>query len=284
MVLFFSCSFPLAAQMSAPCVTQKVQLDLSCSCVSTNSCYQAMSKNDKKVYKYKTKTKTDKKLYKLAKEAYDIETKLFSRQIKPSDKAFIDLEKKNQKLDKVVAKRLKWYENFLKSKGAKKWRMKDRVEAMNRKYMKSIPKETIARLNQEGIFGKMNSMLASKLTGKAYGDYVPSSTIRISASGKIIGNTIEELKTDSKEVANNENPLKRNTNDLENRANAMKRKNFKFDTIIKMKEASLFVIISTRYKAVISRNRVTIPIQRETISKEQRQRILGSFQELIKKL
>jgi superfamily II DNA or RNA helicase len=127
-------------------------------------------------------------------------------------------------------------------------------------------------------------MLASKLTGKAYGDYVPSSTIRISASGKIIDNSIEELKTDSKEVANNENPLKRNTNDLENRAKAMKRKNFKFDTIIKKKEASLFIIISTRYKAVISSNRVTIPIQRETISKEQRQRILGSFQELIKKL
>lgn len=261
-----------------------MKLDLACSCVARNSCYQAMSKIDKKVYKHKVKTKTGKKLYKLVKEAYDAETKLFSRQVKADGKLMKDLGKKNKKLDRIVAKRLKWYESFLKVKGAKKWKMKDRVKVMNKHYLQKISKKEQARLKREGIFGKMQAMLKSKLIGGAYGDYVSGTGNLASTRNQVVKDFVNNIDVSTKEVANSDNPLDRNNTDLEARANAMKKKKFKFDTIIKKKKISIFKVISRRYTVVINSQRLRIPTKEGLVTPKQRKKILSGFAELIQKL
>lgn len=272
--------------MSTPCLTDKEALDLSCSCKKSNSCYKAMSKVEQKIFKAKVKSKTDKQIFNFASEGYKLSSKILSREIDLDGIEMKKFEKQGLKLSKVTDKSIKWYEKFLKSKGAKQWKIKDRAAAINKAYLNTVPKDTKDKLDQGSFFQRMSNFLKSKLTGTQVETDFKSNVI---ASNNDIESEVNEEITPSEFVEKaNSDPTTRNNSLVEAKANQMRRKNFKFDTIIKNKNVSIFKIISRRYYNVASRDLLSINAtaadSRVQLSEKDKKRILSGFSELINKL
>lgn len=236
------------AQYKFPCVNNKSQLDLSCSCKKSKSCYKPLKKVDKKIYKLGTQTKMDKKLTKVVMRAYKAEEQLFSGKIKPTNKQFKALDKLNGKLGKIRKKKVKQYEKYLKRKGAKMWKMKDRMAYANKKLLKEIPKSKRDKLLKSGFQSSFAKFFADKSGMKGYVPMKsdPKSGVLIAQDKKSIDDSNDEpttaKTTDNKEYTVDTKGIARTRS-----------KNFKYDTITKKPEVSIFKVISNRYGLVSDR-------------------------------
>lgn len=245
--------YPLSAfsQFKNPCISKDEKIDLSCRCRLTKSCYKPLKKVDKKIYKMGGQTPMDKKLTKVVFKSHKLDEKLFSGQLKDDSKEVKSLIKLNKKLSKINAKKLKAYEKLLKSKGVKKWKMKDRVKAANKLLLKTIPKGKKEILEKNG-FGNDFAKFIAKKSGIT--DYVPLKTN--TKGNKIIlaredGKRIEEIQNSNVTDKTNSSPFV--NQDASKLVEKSKDKKYKFNTINKNAQLSLFKIISNRYSLIHKR-------------------------------
>lgn len=241
-------------QMQIPCVTKKEKIDLSCSCKKTKSCYKPLKKVDKKIYKMGGQTKVDKKLTSVVMKSHNLEEKLWGGQLTTKSKDFNELTKLNSKLSKARKKRVKAYEKALKKKGVKKWKMKDRIAAANKLLLKTIPNSKREELVKNGFKGEFANYVAEQSGMKGYVPISASTT-----GGRVIlarddGGSMDEIanvQTTSSKGKNTNNGLA--YQDTSDAAFQAKRKNYKYDTIIKNPDVSIFRVISNRYTNIQDR-------------------------------
>ena len=279
LLLFIIClSFNAYSQFKVPCLTNKTQLDLSCACKKTKSCYSPLKKVDKKIYKLGSQSKMDKKLTKIVLRASKAEEALYGGKISPNDKQFKSLDKLNIKLGKARKKSVKKYEAFLRKKGAKMWKMKDRISYANKKLIEGIPLKKRNKLLKSGFQSSFAKFVAKNIGMKGFVPY------RTDPKNGIIIAELDENKDLSSEksikIAGKNPDNSKYTVDTKN-LDRTNKKNFKYNTIINKPESSIFKIISNRY-ALIS-NRLDQRAVSKSLNGANKFEILESFKNLLNK-
>lgn len=262
------------AQYKVPCLTKKTTLDLSCSCKKTKSCYHPLKKVDRKIYKRLHNNRINRKLTKIAMKAHDAESGLYSGKIQPDGKEFKALDKLNTKLSKARKQRVKRYEKFLKKKGSKKWKMKDRIAIANKRLLKNIPKEKLKRLQKSGFQTSFAKFFAEKSGIKGFTPYRTNPKNGVILAAEDDDEAPIQVNTQSGTDASANTEFAINQQGLDE----ARKKKYKFDTIIKKPEASLFKVISNRYVLVIDRlDQRTIARASRGVSKEELISSIKSF-------
>jgi len=245
-------SFCAGAQIKNPCINNKMNVDFSCQCITTNSCYKSMSKIDKKVYKRNIKTKFDKKLFSIVKKAYKLEDDLFSRKVDITDKRFKEIAKTNAKLSKYNNKKRKAYEKMLKAKGAKTWRIKDRVQKVKNLWKRLIPKDRYDYLLKYGPENSLGKMMAKNAGVQGFSGARLGGNSLKATEDLIKAQIVNSTKVAAEEVISDDMGTKDVITAAREAKNSLKNKNYKVNDI-HLAHKSIWKVLSARYIRVQNR-------------------------------
>jgi len=211
-----------------------------------------MSKIDKKVYKRGIKTKLDKKLFNIVKKAYKLEDDFFSRKVDHKDKRFKELDKTNAKLSKYNLKQRKKYEKMLKAKGAKVWRIKDRVKKIKNLWKKLIPKDRYEYLMKYGPENSLGKMMAKNAGIQGYaGNGVGSNSLK-ATKDLVKAQIVESVNRKTEDVISDDMGTKKVIDAAREAQSQLKNKNYKVNDI-HLAHKSIWKVLSARYIRVQDR-------------------------------
>jgi hypothetical protein len=240
-------TFMLSISSFAACINNKKTVEADCKCRQNNSCFKYESAKNKKWYSSVFKSKVSKQLLKVKYDSDAMIEKLFSGEMSPYDPALDKMFTKYDKIEKIKDRGLKRYEANLKKRGVKNWKVENRIKVIKKAYN--------GIKGDKNILDEMNKVTGGKLkVSPRININSPTSIKKLKDKKKAkdviaAGTTTKKTNTKPTSTIASADSIKA----AQEEARRMRNKNFKFDTIIKEKDKSIFDFISSRYQKVKSK-------------------------------
>lgn len=246
MKLFILSTLLISFSINAACIGNKKSVDANCACKRNNTCFKYESAKNKKWYNSVFKSKVSKQLLKVKYDSDKLIEKLFTGELSPYDPALDKMYTKYDKIEKIKNKGMKKYEANLKKRGVKRWKVSNRVNSIKKVY-KNLK-------GDKSLITEMNKVTGSKLNIR------PQINIREQIAKSKKTQSVAVNKESATESANTKKEQPKDTiaskdsiKQAQLQADRMRKKNFKFDTIIKDRDKSIFEFISSRYQRLKSK-------------------------------
>lgn len=242
-----------AQEPKLPCIDRNGNMDLTCQCAKKKNCMPAMSKTEKlgiKKLNEKVPGGNVMKMTKIALPAYKELNNVFNGKFDPKKFPYKKLKEANAKLDRVNKKLTPITEKLYQKLGIKPYKTAERV-----KMREKILKKQLGKKNMELIeSGKIGLNIAALVEGR------PVMQNNSKTASKNIASTKDVPQKDAKEIEMSKIKSIMETGDEKNvKIDTKKRftdeeliaaanKKFKYFTVRKKDEGSIFSFISEAYR------------------------------------